>query len=154
MSKEKKNTMKDTITSAATILAILHNASGNEAPLEFSISETPANLEHLKGYKIVVTPPEKENNNANCYECKHVGSIPGDAHCRCRHPEISAKNDSGLGDLMSLLGKRMGACGPVSTPGFRIVGDEHGIKKGWFNWPFNYDPVWLENCDKFEKKET
>jgi len=23
----------------------------------------------------------------------------------------------------------------------RIKGDKHGISKGWFNWPINFDPV-------------
>lgn len=29
----------------------------------------------------------------------------------------------------------------------------HGVRKGWFNWPWNFDPVWLTNCDGFESKE-
>ena len=32
-----------------------------------------------------------------------------------------------------------------------IKGDEHGIKCGWFNWPYNFDPVWLEACGGFEQ---
>jgi hypothetical protein len=35
-----------------------------------------------------------------------------------------------------------------------VKGAAHGIKKGWFNFPFNFDPVWLENCDGFEKIEN
>jgi len=34
-----------------------------------------------------------------------------------------------------------------------IRGNPHGIKRGWFSWPYNFDPVWLENCDGFEEKE-
>jgi hypothetical protein len=30
----------------------------------------------------------------------------------------------------------------------------HGICNGWFIWPINFDPVWLENCDGFESKEA
>jgi hypothetical protein len=30
-----------------------------------------------------------------------------------------------------------------------IRGNPHGIRKGWFNWPWNFDPVWLDNCDGF-----
>lgn len=59
----------------------------------------------------------------NCYKCKYRGEIPGDAHSRCGN--IQAK----------------------------VEGDSYGIKKGWFFWPLNFDPVWLENCDGFKKKD-
>jgi hypothetical protein len=36
----------------------------------------------------------------------------------------------------------------------RIVGDSHGIRQGWFVWPLNFDPVWLNACNGFEKKEV
>jgi hypothetical protein len=35
-----------------------------------------------------------------------------------------------------------------------VVGDSHGIKKGWFLWPINFDPTWLLTCDGFEGKEV
>jgi hypothetical protein len=25
---------------------------------------------------------------------------------------------------------------------------------GWFVWPLNFDPVWLENCDGFSDNEA
>jgi len=59
-----------------------------------------------------------------CYGCVHRGNIPGDAHSCC-------KNGSA-----------------------KVKGAEHGIKNGWFYWPFNFDPVWLEQCDGFQNKET
>ena len=31
------------------------------------------------------------------------------------------------------------------------IGDEHGIKNGWFYYPFNFDPIWLKYCDGYEK---
>lgn len=41
-----------------------------------------------------------------------------------------------------------------------LPGDAHscckhpnGIKNGWFFWPLNFDPVWLENCDGFTAKK-
>ena len=37
--------------------------------------------------------------------------------------------------------------------GLTIVGNPHGIRNGWFNWPFNFDPIWLEKCDGFTKPE-
>ena len=58
-----------------------------------------------------------------CYECKYRGHIPGDAHSSCKRNPLP-----------------------------NVKGAEHGIKKGWFNFPFNFDPVWLESCDGYEKK--
>lgn len=34
-----------------------------------------------------------------------------------------------------------------------IRGNPQGIRRGWFNWPFNFDPVWLESCNGFEENE-
>ena len=31
------------------------------------------------------------------------------------------------------------------------IGDEHGIKNGWFYHPFNFDPIWLKYCDGYEE---
>ena len=38
--------------------------------------------------------------------------------------------------------------------GLNITGDPHGIKMGWFQWPFNFDPCWLLTCDGFEEKDN
>lgn len=59
----------------------------------------------------------------NCYECMHRRNISGDAHSSC---------DAG-------------------APTF-VTGSEHGKKKGWFHWPYNFDPVWLISCSSFKKK--
>jgi hypothetical protein len=58
----------------------------------------------------------------NCYECTHRGTLPGDCHSQC--------------------GNRTA----------RVVGHQHGIKKGWFFWPLNFDPTWLISCDGFKAK--
>lgn len=55
----------------------------------------------------------------NCYKCVHRLPIPGDAHSRCNN--ASAK----------------------------VKGNPHGIRSGWFLWPLNFDPTWLEECDGF-----
>jgi len=34
----------------------------------------------------------------------------------------------------------------------KVKADYHGIKNGWFNYPFNFDPLWLEECDGFKAK--
>ena len=81
---------------------------------------------------------EKSMCNA-CYKCKHRGDVPGDAHSSCKYPGTK----TGMFDffLNGDIARKLG-----------IIGNEHGIKSGWFMWPVNFDPVWLENCDGFESK--
>lgn len=59
----------------------------------------------------------------DCYQCEHKRSISGDSHVRC--------------------------VAPRELHGVEVEGDLHGIKKGWFFWPYNFDPVWLKSCNSF-----
>lgn len=64
----------------------------------------------------------KERNKRNeCYQCKHRTEVPGSYHSVCNNPDKE------------------------------MEGDKHGIKSGWFNYPFNFDPVWKDkDCNNFE----
>lgn len=84
----------------------------------------------------------------NCYDCKYRGGVPGSAHSSCQHPDIDPINP--WVEILAIMRT------PVATPAsvkLNIIGTSHGIKNGWFCWPFNFDPIWLENCDGFKKKE-
>ena len=86
----------------------------------------------------------------DCYECKHRGGIAGDAHSRCLHPKIREVTDDPLIQIMGILGS-VGRVPPIfSKNPLGVTGNKHGINSGWFNWPVNFDPVWLESCDGFE----
>ena len=28
----------------------------------------------------------------------------------------------------------------------------HGVKNGWASWPYEFDPIWIEDCKFFEEK--
>lgn len=60
-----------------------------------------------------------KNKKPDCYKCVHCLPCPGDAHKRCNNTEA------------------------------KVSGNPHGIRMGWFLWPFNFDPSWLEECDGF-----
>ena len=60
----------------------------------------------------------------NCYECKCRGTIPGDYHSTCANREAKVK------------------------------GHPTGIKGGWFNWPYNFDPTCVVSCDSFVSKTS
>lgn len=64
-----------------------------------------------------------ETIKPDCYKCSHRRAIPGDAHSRCNNHDAKTK------------------------------GHPHGIKSGWFSWPLNFDPVWLESCNGFSTSE-
>ena len=76
----------------------------------------------------------------DCHQCQHVKSIPGDCHIACNHPEVQLAG----GSLAMFLHPRA----------LNIKGNPHGIRNGWFFWPINFDPTWLENCDGFNKIEV
>lgn len=61
--------------------------------------------------------------------------------------------DHPLGELITLLGKRMGPVPPSQTATLHVVGSPHGIANGWFAHPWNYDPTWLVSCDGFTSRE-
>lgn len=87
-----------------------------------------------------------------CYDCKYVGDVPGSCHKMCTHPSI--KENKGA-ELMSVFAS-VGRCDPVVDRGaattLNISAVPQGVEGGWFNWPYNFDPLWLINCDGFKKK--
>lgn len=90
----------------------------------------------------------------DCYKCKWREDIPGDAHSSCKHPSLEQINNNLEFQLLSILQSAGRAPSiPINNQTLNIKGSQHGIAKGWFNFPFNFDPVWLENCDGFEEVE-
>jgi hypothetical protein len=83
----------------------------------------------------------------NCYACKFRRNVPGDAHSSCAHPKTSGSNDPFTALVQIAAG--------IAPPGMKeldIKANRHGFMSGWFLWPSNFDPVWLENCNGFEEK--
>jgi len=58
----------------------------------------------------------------DCYKCEYCHPVPGDAHKQC------------------------------SNTSANVEGHKIGIRRGWFVWPHNFDPVWLISCDGFKIK--
>jgi hypothetical protein len=89
----------------------------------------------------------------NCYECKHRRDLPGDSHSACAHPAFADANNSFAKVLATFAS--VGRLAPVNVraEGCNVVGHPHGIRMGWFNHPFNFDPTWLQSCTGFEPKK-
>ena len=91
----------------------------------------------------------------DCYTCKYRGKVAGSAHSSCNHPSLTKVKDNPMLNLMAIFAS-VGRNPPMiaSSEELNIKGNSHGIKNGWFNFPFNFDPIWLENCDGYIKKEA
>ena len=58
----------------------------------------------------------------SCGSCKHIRSVSGNCHVLCSKVDIT------------------------------MTGKEHGIKNGWFAYPFNFDPIWrTSECASYEE---
>ena len=59
----------------------------------------------------------------DCYSCIYKRDVPRNYHIKCIKPDLNMK------------------------------GNQHGIRNGWFYYPFIYDPMWcLTKCNNYEKK--
>ena len=98
------------------------------------------------------------NDTQNCWSCKWKGEVPGSAHVRCMHPKLAPFYEALDKNPMLELGLMLGSVGrgPKLVTGenpLNVRGDPDGIRNNWFNWPYEFDPTWLENCDGYEVKE-
>jgi len=92
-------------------------------------------------------------NKPNCYECRYRGLVPGDAHSSCKHPDVSEAAEDPLQNVLAIFAS-VGRTSPVIAHSkLNVQGDEHGIRNGWFNWPWNFDPAWLISCEGFTPKK-
>lgn len=74
-------------------------------------------------------------NKTNCCECKHSGSnsTMNSAHIHCSFFWRAGHNSKSE----------------------HPEGVEHGVKNGWYDFPYNYDPIWMkEDCPQFSPKTT
>ena len=91
----------------------------------------------------------------DCWSCQYVKSIPGDAQARCKHPKVTERMNDRFGEILSLLGKRLGP--QVELSSAEVLGitlNEHGVRHNWANWPFNFDPIWVNTCNGYFPEET
>lgn len=77
----------------------------------------------------------------NCYECKHRRNLIGDCHSSCSAVPDSVKFQAF--SIVQLMGQLKTECTDVQ---FKA----HGVKNGWYNWPLNFDPIWVESCSLYE----
>jgi len=73
---------------------------------------------------LYITPKEKFMSGVrpDCYACVHHKELPVNARIECRADNAS------------------------------VEGHPMGIQHGWFKYPFNFDPLWIQKCDSFMPK--
>lgn len=82
-----------------------------------------------------------------CYDCIYRANLTYDAHSKCTHPYA-------MQDLVQLMAPvQISMTGSVQVGDLVVAGAAHGITSGWFTWPLNFDPTWLEYCSGFRAKE-
>ena len=148
-------------------LCLINDTSSLELPEAVSQAISPASSLSTSREKLTTETKDTMNQSGNqscgqstdakpnCYKCAYRGSIPGNAHSKCLHPDIKVVTEDPIAEIFGMLGSR-----GISATGMNlgnelsgtlgIKGNQHGINSGWFNWPINFDPVWLESCDGFE----
>ena len=96
------------------------------------------------------------SDKPNCYLCVHRQPVPNSAHSSCTHPATVDDHHHELASVIRTMGKRTGIARMQSAAAeqLSVVGAERGIRRGWFLWPVNFDPVWLESCNGFEAGPT
>lgn len=92
-----------------------------------------------------------EEKKFDCYTCKHRGEVPGDAHISCNHPLNKQVVDNPTAQLFAMFAGVGRAPDLMLAPkALNIKANPTGVRKGWFNYPWNFDPTWLLNCDGWE----
>ena len=78
-----------------------------------------------------------EIKKTDCYECKHRRDTPPNSrHSSC---------DFYWRNKKSLKQERLELISNVRP---------YAVESGWFEFPFDYDPVWIEfGCKRFEPKD-
>lgn len=91
-----------------------------------------------------------------CWNCVHHATMPGSCHLQCRHPKCGQDLANPLSNIMAIFAS-VGRVQPRISMAAIELGIEinpTGIKGGWANWPWNFDPRWIETCNGYEERST
>lgn len=125
-----------------TVSPAISHAAANERELKKPISNASKSC-NKSGNQFRSSKPD-------CYSCKWKGSTDWSAHSSCNHPIFNEIEGSQFLPVMYMI---KGLKSPFEKI-LNITYNQHGFNMGWFMWPINFDPVWLESCDGFEEKDN
>lgn len=82
----------------------------------------------------------------SCSTCDYMKRIPGDCHIKCDYPLMDQKTSSIL-SLASIANPM--AFNQETQRMFGFTAVEHGLLAGYFCFPDNFDPTWMNGeCNK------
>lgn len=86
-----------------------------------------------------------------CYQCVHRNQVPGSAHSCCHALRAAAEdpNDPNVMMLETLLSIHRVYIKIGDEPAIKL--NPTGVQGGWANWPLNFDPIWVEECNLFKE---
>lgn len=88
----------------------------------------------------------KKEERAACTSCQHRRALPGTVHIRCGHTGVKESRNQ---ELLAVWGyPDLGLMGQAG-----VTCQVHGLRSGWFGWPWNFDPVWLLTCAWYAPEE-
>jgi hypothetical protein len=141
-----------------------HENETHEYYLDGHEAKTPLQLEIAQASDGESVHAERRNalnkeDKPDCYKCGYRRPVPGSAHSSCAHPEVKGSEvaQDPLHQLMAIFGS-VGRV-PPSADGNAMqkmgvtCNSEHAIQQGWFNWPWNFDPVWVASCGGFKSQK-
>lgn len=87
----------------------------------------------------------------DCFKCRYMRKNPGSAHIRCGHPSNKKLLEDSMLNLLALFAT--GSKLPISyaPKELKIEADQGAINSGWFNYPWDFDPIWLKNCEGYKE---
>jgi len=87
----------------------------------------------------------------DCYKCKYVRNAAWRGHKTCVHPEaLRVANPGGVLGLLDFFLLKRSVGGGIRPSDLNVEADQ---AMDSFNWPFHFDPVWLDRCDGFTPRE-
>ena len=93
----------------------------------------------------------------DCYSCHWIRGLAGTVHVQCGHPDAAADQASSFTELMSIFASVQRVApvtGQTAADCLGVKMNPHGVSRGWCNWPWRFDPVWIDNCDGFIPKKA
>lgn len=89
----------------------------------------------------------------NCYQCIHRSKATGSPHSCCNHPLTAKDLENPFASILAVYAS-IGIVEPIvsdSAKELNVQLNEHGIINNWCNWPWDYDPIWVNACKGYEE---
>lgn len=89
----------------------------------------------------------------NCSECKYSKTIPGDCHLSCNviNEHVGFEKLSSIQKVNLTTICVLNKAELFESKNILEI-DTHGFRKGWADWPLNFDPIWINYCKLFQNK--